>query len=92
MKFIQGQNRTQTYLFPVLVDEAIDVQNEVRVIDLFVDSLDLCDFGFKVEHTEKAGQTTIPLICKRMKKLSKNKNYKFDFFFEIIFLYPICIS
>jgi len=52
MKYIQGQNRTQTYLFPVSIDEAVDANNDVRLIDLFVDSLDLVNFGFKVEHNE----------------------------------------
>ena len=52
MKYIQGQNRTQTYLFPFSLDEAIDPENEVRLIDLFVNSLKLEDYGFKVEFIE----------------------------------------
>jgi len=52
MKYIQGQNRAQTYLFPVSLDDAIDPENEVRLIDLFVDSLNLEDYGFKVEYVE----------------------------------------
>ena len=39
-KYIQGQNRAQTYLFPVTLDDAVDAENEVRLIDLFVDGLD----------------------------------------------------
>lgn len=46
MKFIQGQDRSQTHLFPVSIDQSIDVENEVRLIDLFVDSLDLENSGF----------------------------------------------
>ena len=52
MKYVQGQNREQTYLFPVSLDDAVDAENEVRIIDLFVDSLDLSEFGFKLECTE----------------------------------------
>jgi transposase len=52
MKYIQGQNRSQTYLFPVSLDDAIDADNEVRLIDVFVDSLTLEDYGFQIEHTE----------------------------------------
>ena len=52
MKYIQGQNREQTYLFPVSLNDAVDAENEVRLIDLFVDSLDLGEFGFTVQHTE----------------------------------------
>jgi len=37
MKYIQGQNRSQTYLFPHTLDDAISADNEARLIDAFVD-------------------------------------------------------
>lgn len=52
MKYIQGQNRSQTYLFPVSLDDAIDAENEVRLIDVFVNSINLEEFGFRVNHIE----------------------------------------
>ena len=52
MRFIQGQDRTQTHLFPISLDQSIAKDNEVRFIDLFVDSLDLNEFGFKVDFDE----------------------------------------
>ena len=52
MKYIQGQNRTQTYLFPVSLDDAISADNEVRLIDVFVDSLVIEDYGFQIDHGE----------------------------------------
>lgn len=52
MKFIQGQDRHQTILFPLSLEQTIDPNNEVRIIDLFVDSLPLKDFGFKVDYQE----------------------------------------
>lgn len=52
MKYIKGQNRQQTSLFPVSLEDSVDPENEVRLIDFFVDSLDPGDLGFKVEHTE----------------------------------------
>ena len=52
MKFIQGQNRTQINLFPVSLDQSIDPDNEVRIIDLFVDSLSVKDFGFRTDFIE----------------------------------------
>jgi len=52
MKFIQGQNRNQIALFPVSLDESIDPGNEVRIIDLFVDSLSVKDFGFRTDFPE----------------------------------------
>jgi hypothetical protein len=32
MKFIKGQNRKQTFIFPLSVEEAIEQNNEVRLI------------------------------------------------------------
>lgn len=52
MKFIQGHNREQTYLFPVSLNDAVDAENEVRLIDVFVDSLKLEKFGFKSDFLE----------------------------------------
>ena len=52
MKFIQGQDRNQTTLFPVSLEQSIDPDNEVRIIDLFVDSLPLKDYGFKTDYQE----------------------------------------
>jgi len=52
IKYFQGQNRTQTYLFPVSLDHAVGSENEVRLIDLFVDSLNLGEFGLTMEHYE----------------------------------------
>jgi transposase len=52
MKFIQGHNRTQINLFPVSLDQSIDPDNEVRIIDLFVDSLSIKDFGFRIDFIE----------------------------------------
>lgn len=52
MKYINGQNRQQTYLFPVSLEDAVDPENEVRLIDVFVDSLNLEAFGFKLGFVE----------------------------------------
>jgi transposase len=52
MKFIQGQNRTQINLFPVSLDQSIAPDNEVRIIDLFVDSLSVKNYGFRTDFPE----------------------------------------
>jgi len=52
MKFIQGHNRNQINLFPVSLEQSIDPDNEVRIIDLFVDSLILKNYGFRIDFTE----------------------------------------
>jgi transposase len=52
MKFIQGQDRTQINLFPVSLDQIIDPENEVRIVDMFVNSLSIKDFGFRTDFIE----------------------------------------
>ena len=46
MQYIQGKNRTQSILFPESLDQLIDQENEVRIIDLFVESINISDFKF----------------------------------------------
>src|SRR5215831_18540725 len=45
-RYIDGQARAQSVLFPERLDEWIDEDNPVRAVDLFVDELDLIDLGF----------------------------------------------
>lgn len=51
MQFIQGKNRTQSVLFPESLDQVVASDNEVRIIDLFVDSINLTDFKFIIKTT-----------------------------------------
>lgn len=51
-KFINGTNRNQLPLFASSIDDAIAQDNEIRLIDLFVDSLKLPDFGFAFDFVE----------------------------------------
>jgi transposase len=52
MKFIQGYDRNQIQLFPVSLEESIGLDNEVRLIDMFVESLPLKKMGFGMEFIE----------------------------------------
>jgi len=52
MKYIIGQDRNQIPLFASSLEDAISQDNEVRLIDMFVGSLKLEDFGFKVNFIE----------------------------------------
>ena len=52
MKYIQGSDRKQTAIFPITMDMAIDKDNEVRIIDFFVECLDIEQMGFSVDHGE----------------------------------------
>jgi len=45
--FIKGDARTQATFFPEILDDYIAEDNAVRVIDVFIDGIDLSDMGFK---------------------------------------------
>lgn len=47
--FIEGEARTQAILFPERLDDYIAEENAVRVIDVFIDDLDLSGLGFRTE-------------------------------------------
>jgi len=53
MQFIQGKNRTQSILFPQSLDQIIEQDNEVRIIDLFVESLQLAGFKFVIKSSKE---------------------------------------
>ena len=46
-RFIEGEARSQSLLFPERLDEWIEEENPVRVIDAFVDELDMKALGFE---------------------------------------------
>jgi len=45
--FIEGEDRNQSTLFPERLDDYIAEENPVRVIDVFVDELELGQLGFR---------------------------------------------
>jgi hypothetical protein len=46
-RFVEGADRGQTTLLPEYLDEWVEESNSVRVVDSFVDALDLADLGFE---------------------------------------------
>ncbi len=46
-RFIEGESRTQTTLLPECLDDYISEANPVRVVDVFVDELNLAQLGFE---------------------------------------------
>lgn len=49
MGYIQGADRNQIVLFPEALDDYVEEDNEVRVMDAFIDGLDIAEMGFKAE-------------------------------------------
>jgi len=45
-RFIEGESRTQSTLLPEVLDDFVAEANPVRVVDVFVDELDLGQLGF----------------------------------------------
>ena len=45
-RFVEGEGRSQGTLFPERLEDWIGEDNPVRVIDVFVDELDLGGLGF----------------------------------------------
>ena len=50
--FIKGVDRHQSTLFPECLDDYVGEDSAVRVIDVFVDELDLSGLGFITEPSE----------------------------------------
>ena len=46
-RFVQGESRTQSTLLPESLDDYVSDTNPVRVVDVFVDELDLGRLGFE---------------------------------------------
>ena len=53
---IKGQSRTQSTLFPEALDDFVTDENPVRIVDVFVDSLDLASLGFEKVVTKAKGR------------------------------------
>jgi len=53
---IKGHSRTQTTLFPEALDDFVSEDNPVRVIDVFVNGLDLASLGFERVNAKLTGR------------------------------------
>ena len=56
MAHVVGQSRYQSTLFPEVLDEVVGRDDPVRVIDAFVDTLDLAELGFSKVACEETGR------------------------------------
>jgi transposase len=55
-RFVTGQSRGQATLFPECLDDFIDEDNPVRVIDAFIEQLDLRELGFSAVDPKATGR------------------------------------
>ena len=50
--FIEGEDRHQATLFPERLDDYVAEESSVRVIDVFIDDLDISGLGFKTQASD----------------------------------------
>ena len=55
-RFVEGIDRSQSTLFPESLDDYVGEDNAVRVIDVFVNELDLGDLGFERVNPRTTGR------------------------------------
>jgi transposase len=55
-RFVEGADRGQSTLFPECLEDWVDETNAVRVIDAFVDMLDLAELGFEGVEPAETGR------------------------------------
>jgi hypothetical protein len=55
-RFVEGTDRSQNTLFPECLEDWIGEDNPVRVIDVFVEELDLAEVGFGGVDPEVTGR------------------------------------
>lgn len=55
-RFVEGENRSQSTLFPEYLDDYIAEDNPVRAIEVFVDELDMARLGFEGMQPEATGR------------------------------------
>ena len=55
-RFIEGQDRHQVTLLPESLDDFITEDNAVRVVDAFVNELDLAELGFEGVQAAETGR------------------------------------
>jgi hypothetical protein len=66
-RFIDGEDRLQQALLPYSLEDYVDEENPVRVIEVFIDELDLTALGFSGMSARGNGPTGLPsstLLCR----------------------------
>jgi transposase len=55
-RFLEGEDRRQATLLPDCLDEYVTEDNPVRIVDMFIDELDLAALGFAGSVPEVTGR------------------------------------
>jgi transposase len=55
-RYIEGRDRCQGFPLPECVDDCVGEDNPVRVVEVFVDELDLAELGFTCATPAETGR------------------------------------
>ena len=61
-RFVQGQDRAQTSLLPASLKDYVDAVNPARIIEAFVEALDLGALGFAIVSLSPPGAVNSCLL------------------------------
>ena len=64
--FIEGEDRSQATLFPERLDDYVAEDAPVRVIDVFIDSLDISGLGFRTEPNDTGRPAYHPKVMLKL--------------------------
>lgn len=56
MRYVEGQSRDQVLIFPEVIDDYVSKENPVRIVDSFIELLDMYKLGFTHSLTSKIGR------------------------------------
>ena len=59
-RFVEGRDRRQGVLLPEYLDDYVSEENPVRVVEVFIDELDLEALGFAGVVSEPTGRPAYP--------------------------------
>ena len=54
-RFVEGEDRWQSFLLPELLDDYVTEDNPVRVVEAFIDELELGALGFEAFSPPRQG-------------------------------------
>ena len=74
-RFIDGEDRMQPALLPHCLEDYVDEENPVRVIEVFIDELDLSALGFlrNIYAGEDASWRTKPRLLARRRRFARTR-------------------
>jgi len=64
-RFVTGDDPAHSALLPASLDDYVTEDNPVRVVDVFVDNLDLADLGFEGVIAQATGRPITRPRCSR---------------------------